>query len=79
VVIGLMVAITGGFLAIVFLLGALLTANPCGAFGDACDDYGTTPTSFVVMLALTFVAVVAALGGVVVMVVGHGRRNRRSF
>ena len=78
-VIGLMIAITGGFLAIVFFLGALLTANPCGAFGDACDDYGTTPTSFVVMLALTFVAIVAALGGVVVMVVGHGRRNRRSF
>ena len=50
---GLVVTIVGGFLALVFLLATLLAANPCGTFGDACDDYGTTSNAFVVMLVLT--------------------------
>ena len=49
---GLIVVIVSGFSALVFLVAAVLTANPCGAFGDACDDNGTTPAAFFVMLTL---------------------------
>jgi hypothetical protein len=75
-IVGLIVVIVSGFLIPVFSLGALLTANPCGAFGDACDDYGTTPPAFFVMLALTFLAVVAFIVGVVLMISGFSRRKR---
>ena len=53
---GLIVIIVSGFLALVFVFGTVLAANPCGAFGDACDDYGTTSTAVFVMLALTILA-----------------------
>ena len=48
-------------LGLVFLFATVLAANQCGAFGDACDDDGTTSTTFFVMLALTFLAIVASL------------------
>ncbi len=57
---GLIISVASGFLALVFLVGTVLAANPCGAFGDACDDYGTMSTDFFVMLALTFLAGVAS-------------------
>jgi hypothetical protein len=62
-------------LALVFFFATVLAANPCGAFGDACDDDGTTPPVFFVMLALTFLAVVAFIVGLVLMIQGIGRRN----
>ena len=72
---GLIVVSVSGFSALVFLVAAVLTANPCGAFGDACDDNGTTPAAFFVMLSLTFLAIVAFIGGLVLLVKGLNRRN----
>jgi uncharacterized membrane protein YozB (DUF420 family) len=72
---GLTVIIVSGFLALVFLLATVLAANQCGAFGDACDDYGTTSTTFFVMLALTILAIVAFIVGLVLLVKGFSRRN----
>ena len=72
---GLIVIIVSGFFALVFLLASVLAANPCGAFGDACDDYGTTPPVFFVMLALTLLAVVAFIVGLVLLIKGFSRRN----
>ena len=72
---GLIVIIVSGFLALVFLFATVLAANPCGAFGDACDDYGTTSTAFFVMLALTFLAIVAFIVGLVLLIKGFLRRS----
>ena len=72
---GLIVSIVSGFLALVFFFATVLAANKCGAFGDACDDYGTTSTTFFVMLALTILAIVAFIVGLVLLVKGFGRRN----
>jgi len=72
---GLIVVIVSGFLALVFFVAAVLTANPCGAFGDACDDNGTTPAAFFVMLPLTFLAIVAFIGGLVLLIKGFNRLN----
>ncbi len=67
---GLVVTIVAGFLALVFLLATLLAANPCGTFGDACDDYGTTSNAFVVMLVLTLLAMGAFVLGLALLVKG---------
>lgn len=72
---GLIVIIVSGFFALVFLFATVLAANQCGAFGDACDDYGTTSTTFFVMLALTFLAVVAFILGLALLIKGFSRRN----
>ena len=72
---GLIVIILSGCLALVFFFAAVLTANPCGALGDVCADYGTTPTAFFVMLALTFLAIAAFIIGVVLLIKGFSRRN----
>ena len=61
--------------ALVFLFATVLAANPCGAFGDACDDHGTTSTAVFVMLALTFLAIVAFVVGLVLLIKGFSRRN----
>ena len=63
-------------MALVFSLATVLTANQCGAFGDACDDYGTTSPTFFVMLALTILAIVAFIAGLVLLVRGFSRRRR---
>ncbi len=66
---GLVVTIVSGFLALVFLFATVLAANPCGAFGDACDDYGTTTSNdFVLMLVLTLLAAGAFVVGLVLLV-----------
>ena len=75
---GLLITAVSGFLALVFFFATVLTANPCGAFGDACDDYGTTSSGFFVMLALTFLALVAFIIGLVLFVKGFSRRNRQA-
>jgi uncharacterized membrane protein YozB (DUF420 family) len=72
---GLIVSIVFGFLALVFLFATVLAANQCGAFGDACDDYGTMSTTFFVVLALTILAIVAFIVGLVLLVKGFSRRN----
>ena len=75
---GVLITVVSGFLALVFFLATLLAANPCGAFGDACDDYGTTPSAFYIMLALTVLAIVASIVGLVLVVKGFSRRNRHA-
>ena len=75
---GLIITVVSGFFAPVFFFAAVLTANPCGAFGDACDDYGKTSTESVVMLALTFLAIAALIVGLVLCVMGFIRRNRHA-
>ncbi len=72
---GLVVSIVSGFLALVFAFATVIVGNPCGAFGDACDDYGTTPPAFFVMLALTFLAIVAFIVGLVLLIMGFSRRT----
>ena len=75
---GLIVIIVSGYLALVFLFATALAGNPCGAFGDACDDYGTTPPAFFVMLALTVLAIVAFIVGLVLLIKGFSRRSRHA-
>jgi hypothetical protein len=76
---GLIITVVSGFLAPVFFVATVLTANPCGAFGDACDDYGTTSTDFVVMLALTFLAIAALIVGLVLGVRFHSAQPTRQL
>jgi hypothetical protein len=75
---GLIITSVSGFLALVLCFATVLAANPCGAFGDACDDYGTTSSGFFVLLALTCVAIAAFIVGLVLLVMGFGRRNRHA-
>jgi hypothetical protein len=72
---GLAISIAGGLLTLMFLFATVLAANPCGAMGDACDDYGTTPTAFFVLGGLTLVAMVAFIVGLVLVVKGFVRRD----
>ena len=72
---GLIVITVSGFFALVFFFATVLAANQCGAFGDACDDHGTTSTTFFVMLALTVLAIVAVLVGLALVIKGFSRRN----
>ena len=72
---GLIVIVVSGFLALVFSFATVLAANQCGAFGDACDGYGTASTAFFVMLALTFLAIVAFVVGLVLVIKGFSRRS----
>ena len=72
---GVIVIIVSGFFALLFAFATVLAANQCGTFGDACDDYGTTSTSFVVMLALTVLAILAFIVGLVLMIKGFTRRS----
>jgi hypothetical protein len=75
VIAGLIMTIVTGFLALVLGAATVLSANPCGAFGDGCDDYGTTPVAFYVLLALTFLAIVLFVVGLVVAATGLRRRH----
>jgi mannitol-specific phosphotransferase system IIBC component len=75
---GLIITVVSGFLALVLFVATVLAANSCGAFGDACDDYGTTSTDFFVVLALTIVAIVSFIIGLVLSIKGFSRRNRHA-
>ena len=76
IVAGFMITVVSGLLSLVFLLATLLAANPCGALGDACDDYGSASTDFVVMLALTVLTGVAFIVGIVLVIAGIRLRTR---
>lgn len=52
------------------LVAAVLTANPCGAFGDHCASYGQTSTVAVVFFSGAVLAVVVAVAGLVLAIVG---------
>lgn len=47
---------------------ALLSANPCGAFGDACDDVGGTGPGFGWFVMFTLVAIVTLVIGIALVV-----------
>ena len=75
IVAGLIITVVSGFLTLVFLLATVLAANPCGAFGDTCDDQGSTSMEFVVVLVLTLLTGVAFITGVVLVITGVRRRS----
>ena len=75
---GLIITVVSGFLALMFFVATALAANPCGAFADACGDYGAASTDFFVMLALTFLANVAFIVGLVLLIKGFSRRNQHT-
>lgn len=61
---GIAVIVVSVLGALWFGLLALLSANPCGAFGDACDDVGGTGDGFgwfVMSVVLCLVGVVAGV------------------
>ena len=72
---GLIITVVSGFVAPVLFFATVLAANSCGAFGDACDDYGTTSSDFFVMLALTILAAVTFTIGVVLLIKAISLRN----
>lgn len=75
-VVGLVLSIGGLAAAPICALLVLLTANPCGMFGDHCADYGKTdPTAELFLLAF-FVSVGFLLVGVVLVVVDAVARAR---
>ncbi len=51
------------------VIGAL-TVNPCGAFGDACDDDGQTTAFGTTMFAFALACRLAFIGGVAVLIAG---------
>jgi len=71
---GVVLVLVGGFFAAVFALATVLVANPCGTFGDECDEYGTLPPEFFVMLAMSLLALAAVVVGLWLVVRGLRRR-----
>jgi hypothetical protein len=63
------------FLCFVFLAVGALTINPCGSFGDACDEAGKTTGVGLVMFALAALMVLSFVAGLVVLVIGLDRRR----
>ena len=62
-------------LCIVSLALGALTINPCGAFGDACDEVGTTTGFGRAMFVIATLAVFGFVGGVVALVIGLARKR----
>lgn len=75
IVLGVILSVLGGCSVPPLAVLAALSANPCGAFGDACEEYGTTPASFVILMVLTVVAILLFLLGAVIALVGLSRRS----
>ena len=71
---GCLAAIIGFPLAVFLFFLAALSSNPCGAFGDACDDYGKTPASFVWLALGSVVALVVGVCGLFAAFKSRGRR-----
>ena len=59
-----------------FGLMALLTANPCGAFGDACDEHGQVGEGFGVSVALLALSIAGVVAGIVLIVVSRRSAHR---
>lgn len=55
---------------VVFIVLGALTVNPCGAFGDACDDYGTATSFGSAMLLLALACPIVFVVGLTLLIVG---------
>ena len=75
-VVGVVLTVGCGCAAPFFFLVSLLAANPCGAFGDACDEQGTWTTGFIVVAAITVLAIVGWIVGVALWIIAVIRRNQ---
>jgi hypothetical protein len=58
------------------LVAAVLTANPCGTFGDQCADYGQTSGIAVAFLYGMLLSAGVVIAGFVVLIVGLVSRHR---
>lgn len=59
----------------VALLTSALTINPCGAVGDACEDYGYATGIGQIALYTAFAAAIAFFVGLVLLMVGIRQRR----
>jgi hypothetical protein len=59
------------------LVAALLTANPCGAFGDHCAQYGQTSDAASGFVGLAYISGVAAVAGISLTMSGGISRSGR--
>jgi hypothetical protein len=75
---GLVLTVASPLLCIVFLALGALTINPCGAFGDACDEAGQSTGEGRALFALAVLMVFSFVGGVVALVIGLDRRRATS-
>jgi len=57
------------------LLTSAFTINPCGALGNACDDYGYSTGIGQIALFVAFGAAVAFFVGLVLLLVGTMQRR----
>lgn len=57
------------------LLTSALTINPCGALGDACEDYGHSTGIGQIALFTAFGAALAFFIGLVLLLVGTMQRR----
>lgn len=73
---GVTLFVLGALGAPTLLVVAVLTANPCGAFGDHCASYGQTSTVAVVAFSGAAVAAVVAVLGLVLTIVGAVSHRR---
>ncbi len=55
---------------VVFVVIGALTVNPCGAFGDACDDYGEATAFGTAMFVFAFACPLVFIGGGALLIVG---------
>jgi hypothetical protein len=60
----------------VFLAIGALSINPCGTFGDGCDEAGTTTGLGAAMFALAGLTIFSFVGGIVTLVIDLDRRRR---
>ena len=72
---GWVLTISSPLLCIVFLALGALTINPCGAFGDACEDAGGSMGFGQAMFALATLTLFSFIGGIVALVIGLDRRR----
>jgi hypothetical protein len=72
---GLVLVVACPVLFIVFLALGALTINPCGAFGDGCDEAGTMTGEGRAMFALALLALFGFVGGVVALVIERDRKR----
>jgi hypothetical protein len=76
IAVGVLMTIVGLVGAPACLAAALLTANPCGPFGDQCADYGQTSSIAVAFLYGTVVCAGLVVAGLVMLTVGMTSRRR---
>jgi len=73
---GMVLIIAGPLLCVGFGVLGALTINPCGAFGDGCEDTGGSTGFGQAMFMLSALSALACVGGIVALVIGLSRRRR---